>query len=168
MPQLERWLAGQGADVRLVNAGVSGDTTQGGLSRIDWTLADYPDALIVALGGNDILRGIDPATARANLDGILTRARAEGVPVLLVGIAVPGNYGPEYQSAFRAIYPELAAAHGALLYPDFLAALTSGGDRQQALRDWFQPDGLHPNAEGVARIVEAIGPSVLKLLDAAG
>jgi acyl-CoA thioesterase I len=166
--QLGRWLEGQGADVRLVNAGVSGDTTAGGLARIDWTLADEPDALIVALGGNDVLRGIDPEAARANLDGILARADAEAIPVLLVGISVPANYGPDYQQAFSAIYPVLAQRYDALLYPDFLSALTEDRDRETALRDYMQADGIHPNAAGVGRIVEAIGPAVLELIEQAG
>ena len=162
VPQLERWLKAEGAEVRLVNAGVSGDTTAGGLSRIGWTLTDDVDALIVALGGNDVLRGIAPGVARENLDGILAAAGDRGLPVLLVGISVPGNYGPDYQAEFSAIYPDLAKAYGALLYPDFLAAL--GEDRDRALAEWMQGDGIHPNATGVARIVEAMGPSVLELL----
>lgn len=165
--QLGDWLESEGADVTLINAGVSGDTTAGGLARIDWTLADAPDALIVALGGNDVLRGLAPDEARANLDGILTRSAAAEIPVLLVGIAIPSNYGPDYQTAFEAIYPDLAETHGALHYPDFLAALTAEADRATALRDYMQPDGIHPNAAGVALIVEAMGPSVLELVEQA-
>src|SRR5690606_38850001 len=121
VPQLQAWLDARGHDVEIVNAGVSGDTTMGGLSRLDWTLADRPDAMIVALGGNDLLRGIDPGLSRNNLDQILTRLAAEGIPALLVGLPAPGNYGAEYQSAFGALYPELAEEHGALLLPDMLA-----------------------------------------------
>lgn len=164
--QLQTWLERQGADVGLINAGVSGDTTAGGRSRIDWTLTEEVDGLIVALGGNDVLRGIDPVVARDNLDAILTRAGATGVPVLLVGITVPANYGPDYQAAFTAIYPDLAADHGALLYPDFLTAIQSAGeDRKTAVQSYMQGDAIHPNRDGVARIVEGIGPSVLALID---
>ena len=162
--ELGRWLDAQGADANLVNAGVSGDTTAGGLARADWTLTDEVDALIVALGGNDVLRGIDPSVARANLDGILAKAAERSVPVLLVGISVPANYGPDYQEEFSAIYPDLAERYGTLLYPDFLAAITAGGDAGAALRDLMQADGIHPNAAGVDRIVAAMGPEVLELI----
>lgn len=160
--QLAARVAGDGVDVEFINAGVSGDTTAGGLARIDWTLSDDVDALIVALGGNDVLRGIDPSTARENLDGILTRA--DGVPVLLVGITVPPNYGPEYQAAFEAIYPDLAEIHGTLYYPDFLAALTRAGDRATVIETYMQGDAIHPNAAGVTLIVEDMMPKVLELI----
>lgn len=161
VPRLQDWLTRNGADVELRNAGVSGDTTQGGLSRVGWTLTEDVDAMIVALGGNDMLRGIDPAVARANLDGILDAADAAGVEVLLIGITAPGNYGAAYKRDFDAIYPALAEAHGALLGPSFLEPL-------QHLEDplrYMQPDGIHPNAEGVERIVEGLGPSVLELVN---
>jgi acyl-CoA thioesterase I len=165
VPQLQRWLDGQGAHVRMINAGVSGDTTAGGLARIGWTLTAEVDAVIVALGGNDLLRGIDPATARANLSGILDAAQTQGVDVLLVGMPAPGNYGTEYKSAFDAIYPELAEEFGAALLSDFFAGLTEteGTADPAALRPYFQADGIHPNAEGVARIVARIGPEVIEL-----
>ena len=165
VPQLESWLSAQGANAAVINAGVSGDTTQGGLSRIGWTLTPEVDALIVALGGNDVLRGIEPGTARANLDGILKAAAEQSVPVLLVGIAVPGNYGPEYQSEFEAIYPELAETYGALYHADFLAPITGAEDRATAIATLMQADGIHPNADGVARIIEAMGPRVLELIE---
>ncbi len=164
VPQLQRWLDMQGANAELINAGVSGDTTAGGLSRIAWTLSADVDALIVALGANDMLRGIDPGIARANLDGILAEAGRQGVPVLLVGMDTLPNYGPEYKAAFDAIYPELAARHGALHHPDFLGALAALGDRAAALEAYMQPDGMHPNRDGVQLIVSDIGPSVLRLL----
>ncbi|MDV4169419.1 arylesterase [Rhodovulum sp. FJ3] len=165
VPQLDRWLTAQGADVTMINAGVSGDTTAGGLSRIDWTLTDDVDALIVALGGNDVLRGIPPETARANLTGILDRAAARDLPVLLIGITVPANYGPDYQTAFTAIYPDLAADYDALLYPNFLAALTTDTDLDTAFKTLMQSDGIHPNAAGVAKIVNDLGPHVLTLIE---
>ncbi len=163
VPQLQGWLDEADAEVVLVNAGVSGDTTAGGLSRIAWTLSDDVDALIVALGGNDLLRGIDPAVSSANLDGILSEARGRGVPVLLVGMDAPANYGADFEAAFDAMYPELAETHGALYHPNFLGALAAIGDRAEALAKYMQPDGIHPNRDGVALIVKDIGPDVLKL-----
>ncbi|MYK32554.1 MAG: arylesterase [Boseongicola sp. SB0670_bin_30] len=164
VPQLQRWLDMQGANAELINAGVSGDTTAGGLSRIAWTLSDDVDALIVALGANDMLRGIDPGVARANLDGILSEAGRHDVPVLLIGVDALPNYGPEYKAAFDAIYPDLATRHGALYHPDFLGALAALGDRAAALEAYMQADGMHPNGDGVKLIVSDIGPSVLELL----
>lgn len=164
VPQLQAWLDARGADVHVINAGVSGDTTAGGLARLDWTLGDPVDAMIVALGGNDLLRGIAPAAARRNLDAILAKTRARGIPVLLVPMAAPGNYGPDYKRDFDAIYPDLAARHGVLLSGDFLAPILAAPDRAAALRDLMQADGIHPNPQGVALIVAAIGPFVLDLL----
>jgi acyl-CoA thioesterase-1 len=164
VPQLQRWLDAQGAEAVLVNAGVSGDTTAGGLARVEWTLTPDIGAMIVALGGNDMLRGLDPAAARANLAGILDAAKARNLPVLLIGLEAPSNYGPDYKADFDAAYADLAAEYGALLYPNFLAALTARNDLSTALRQYMQGDGIHPNAEGVALMVEAIGPSVLELL----
>lgn len=166
VPQLEAWLTESGAEVAIINAGVSGDTTAGGLSRVDWTLTEDVDALIVALGGNDLLRGIDPAVSRANLDGILQAATARDLPVLLVGLEAPGNYGPDFKADFEAMFPELADSYGALLYPDFLAPLRTG-DQTEALQRLMQADGVHPNAEGVKLMVAGIGPEVLELIDRA-
>lgn len=165
VPQLQAWLDGQGAEVRLLNAGVSGDTTAGGLSRVDWTLTPDVDAMIVTLGGNDLLRGLDPAQARSNISGILEAATAADVEVLLVGMEAPGNYGPDYKAQFEALYPELAAQFGALFFDSFFAGLVEDGETANpaALREYFQPDGIHPNAEGVALIVARMGPAVLDL-----
>jgi acyl-CoA thioesterase-1 len=165
VPTLERWLQARGHDVRLINAGVSGDTTAGGLSRVDWTLTDEVDGLIVALGGNDMLRGIAPEVARENLDGILRAAGEQGVPVLLAGLEAPGNYGPEYERAFEAMYPDLAERHGALLHENFLGALDAAREEGAPLSDLMQADGLHPTARGVERIVADIGPRVEALID---
>lgn len=167
VPQLQAWLGAQGADVALINAGVSGDTTAGGAARVGWTLTPEVDAMIVALGGNDMLRGIDPAAARANLAQILQAADAAGVAVLLVGMRAPGNYGPDYKAAFDAIYPELAAQYGALYAESFFAGIAGDGADPAALRGLMQADGIHPNAEGVARIVEVLGPKVLDLIERA-
>ena len=148
----------------MLNAGVSGDTTAGGLSRVAWTLTPDVDAMIVALGGNDLLRGIPPEVSRANIDGILIAAEDAGVPVLLIGMEAPNNYGPDYKLAFDALYPDLAAQHGVLFYPSFLSALFPDGDLTAA-RDLIQADGVHPNAQGVEIIVDAIGPYVLQLIE---
>lgn len=164
VPQLQRWLDAQGAEATVVNAGVSGDTTAGALARIDWALTPGAKAMIVTLGGNDLLRGLPPEEARANLDAILMRADEAGLPVLLVPMAAPGNYGPDYKAEFDAIYPDLAKAHGAILAQPFLAPILGQPDREAALSGLMQADGIHPNAKGVALVVEALGPEVLALI----
>lgn len=166
VPQLQAWLDAKGADVRIVNAGVSGDTTAGGLARVAWTLTPDVDGMIVALGGNDLLRGLDPAQARGNIDGILQAADTAQVRVLLVGMQAPGNFGADYKARFDAIYPDLAAQYGTLFVESFFKGLMADGTLPDpaALRTFLQSDGIHPNAEGVARIVEGIGPAVLTLV----
>ena len=166
VPQLQGWLQAQGAEVRLINAGVSGDTTAGGLARVDWTLTPDVDGMILALGGNDLLRGLDPAQARGNLRGIMTAADAADVEVLLIGMEAPGNYGPAYKAEFDAIYPDLAEEHDVVYLESFFAGLMEAGvlPDPAALQPYFQADGIHPNAEGVARIVGAVGPKVLELV----
>lgn len=168
VPQLERWLKARGADAAVLNAGVSGDTSAGGLARTDWALVPEADAVIVTLGGNDMLRGLPPGELRANLDGILAKAGAKGLPVLLVAMTAPPNLGPEYKAAFDAVYPDVAAAHGALLADDFLAPLGRALNDGAAPGDLIQPDGLHPTARGVALIVQGLGPKVLELIARAG
>jgi acyl-CoA thioesterase-1 len=166
VPQLQGWLDAQGEEVELINAGVSGDTTAGGAARIDWTLADAPDALIVALGGNDLLRGLAPEESRRNLTAIMEAAEAKALPVLLVGIQAPGNYGADFKESFDGIYPDLAARFDALLHPDSLAGIRAAtGNDIQAAGAYLQDDGIHPNAEGVALNVAAIGPKVQQLID---
>ena len=165
--QLDGWLEDNGADVELINAGVSGDTTAGGLSRIEWTLTPDVDALIVALGGNDLLRGIDPAVSRQNLDGILAIAAERDLPVLLIGMEASSNYGADYKAAFDGMYGDLSEAYGTLLYQNFLGALTRLEDRNGALERYFQPDRIHPNADGVELIVEDMGPVMLDLVERA-
>lgn len=164
VPQLQVWLQAAGAEVTVVNAGVSGDTTAGGRARLDWSLTPETDALMVGLGGNDMLRGLPPAEARANLAAILDAAKAKGLPVLLVGLQAPGNYGQDWKAEFDAIYPELAAQYGATLYPFFFKALASDTTDPAALRPFMQDDGIHPNAEGVAKIVADLGPAVQAFL----
>ena len=146
----------RGLDARVIDAGVSGDTTAGGLARLDWALADRPHAVIVALGANDALRAIDPAVARSNLDRLLAALSERSLPVLLAGMLAPRNLGPEYGARFDAIYPELAERHRALLYPFLLDGVATVAELNQA-------DGLHPNEAGVEVIVERMLPSVLCL-----
>ncbi|MBL4628428.1 MAG: arylesterase [Roseicyclus sp.] len=165
VPQLQAWLDARDHDVRVINAGVSGDTTAGGLARATWTLTPEVDAMILALGGNDFLRGIDPAVSRANLAGILEEAAAAEVAVLLVGIVSSGNYGPEYRDAFNAMYPDLANEYGTLLDPDFFNGFREVVAEGALLSDFMLRDGIHPNAAGVALIVETLGPQVEALLE---
>ncbi len=167
VPRMQAWLESQGVDAVLINAGVSGDTTAGGAARVDWTLTPEVGALIVVLGGNDVLRGLDPALSRANIERILQAARKADVAVLLVGLHAPGNYGPDYKDAFDRLYPELAAQYGALYAPDFFAGLGVIGSDLSQVRDLLQADGIHPNPEGVRRIVDTLGPYVRKLVERA-
>lgn len=164
VPQLQKWLQSEGADVVLINAGVSGDTTAGGAARVDWTLTPEVGAMIVALGGNDLLRGIDPAVSRDNLETILKAAEKADVPVLLIGMEAPGNYGADYKRAFEANYSELSEQYGTLFVPSFLGGIAGDGADLATLGIYLQGDGIHPNAEGVTRIVAALGPSVLDLI----
>lgn len=154
---LEARLRGEGIEVRVVNAGVSGDTTAGGLARLDWALADKPDFVILALGANDALRGIDPAIVRTNLDEMITKIQASGAKLLLLGMLAPPNWGEAYQRDFDRIYPDLAKAHGVPLYPFFLDGVAMDPKLNQ-------PDGLHPNQKGVAVLVDHIAPLVAKLV----
>ena len=155
--QLEAALRAEGLNIGVMNAGVSGDTSAGGLARLDWSLADHPDAAIVELGGNDALRGLSPAEMERNLDAILTRLSAEGIPVLLAGIMSPRNMGPDYAAEFNAVYPRVAEKHGALFYPFFLDGVALDPDLMQA-------DGTHANEDGVAEIVRRMMPLVRELI----
>ena len=155
--QLERALKAKGLAVEVVNAGVSGDTSAGGLGRLDWSVPEGTDAVILELGANDMLRGIEPKVTRAALEKIVSRLRARGIEVLLCGMLAPPNMGQDYARAFDAIYPELAAASGLVLYPFFLDGIFDHPKLKQK-------DGLHPTAEGVAAIVARILPKVQELL----
>jgi acyl-CoA thioesterase-1 len=155
--RLQVKLQDQGIAARIVNAGVSGDTTAGGVARLDWTLADKPDIVILELGANDALRGIDPATVRANLETMIAKVQASGANLLLFGMRAPPNWGEDYQRAFDRIYPELATAHNVPLVPFFLEGVAMDPQLNQA-------DGLHPNEKGVAVMVDHIAPMVAKLL----
>ncbi|WP_127091443.1 arylesterase [Aquabacter cavernae] len=155
--KLEAALKAKGYDVTIVNAGVSGDTTGAGLARLDWSVPQHTDAVIVELGANDMLRGLSPDIARGNLTEILTRLKARHIPVLLTGMRAAPNLGADYRRSFDAIYPDLAAKFEVPLYPFFLEGVA--GDRVLN-----QKDGIHPTAEGVDRIVAAILPSAEALV----
>ncbi|MGU3360196.1 arylesterase [Methylobacterium sp. M6A4_1b] len=155
---LERALKARGRAVTVANAGVSGDTTTGGLDRLEWSIPDGTDGVILELGANDMLRGTDPAVTRKALDAMIARLKARGIPVLLAGMKASPNLGPDYVARFDAIYPDLAKSHGLILYPFFLDGII--GDRQAHL-----DDGLHPNAKGVETIVAAMLPTVETFLD---
>jgi acyl-CoA thioesterase I len=164
VPQLQRWLDANGADATVLNAGVSGDTTQGGLSRVDWTLTPDVDALIVALGGNDLLRGIDPAVARANLDGIMQAAAARDIPVLLVGMTAPGNYGADYKAPSTRSTPISRPVRRAPPPRFPRPHRRAGKTAAPRSRPTCSPTASTPTPTGVALIVEAIGPAVLDLI----
>ena len=150
--------------MRLINAGVSGDTTAGGAARVAWTLTPDVDALIVALGGNDLLRGIAPDVSRQNLETVLRTAAEADVDVLIVGMQAPMNYGAAYKQDFDAIYPDLAERYDTVYARNFFAGLPVQGD-PAAVVGLMQADGIHPNAKGVSLIVDALGPAVLELVD---
>ncbi len=159
--QLEDALHDRGIAAHVVNAGVSGDTTTGGRARLQWALSGLndgaPDLVILALGANDALRGIDPKLTRANLAAMIETLQARKIPVLLIGMVAPPNMGPDYGAAFNPIYPELAKKYHVPLYPFFLDGVAA----KPALN---QDDGMHPNAAGVAVIVKRLAPVVAKLL----
>ena len=158
--QLERALKARGHAVEVINAGVSGDTTAGGLDRVGWAVPERTGAVILELGANDALRGLDPGRAKSNLDKIITTLKAGGAEVLLAGMLAPRNLGEGYTRAFDAIYPELAAKHGLILYPFFL-------DGVALMPKLNLDDGLHPNGRGVAEITKKIMPAVEQLIERA-
>jgi len=155
--KLERALKAKGHNVTIENAGVSGDTAAGGLARLDWSIPEGTDAGIVELGANDALRGSDPTTTRTSLEQIIRRLKERRVAVLLAGMLAPRNFGPDYVQAFDAIYPELAAEHGLILYPFILEGVA--GDRTLNLSD-----GVHPTPAGVDVMVQGMLPKAEELL----
>lgn len=155
--QLGKLLKSRGVNAEIINAGVSGDTTATGLSRLDWSIPDGTDAIILELGANDALRGSSPAEARRNLEAMIASVKARGIEILLAGMQAPRNLGPDYTKAFDPIFPELAAKYGTLLYPFFLEGVAL--DPKLNL-----PDGLHPTADGVAIITQRIAPKVDELI----
>jgi acyl-CoA thioesterase-1 len=154
-------LTKMGRPATVINGGVSGDTSADGLARIDWALADKPQIMILALGANDMLRGLDPSTTRANLEGIIAKAEAAGVETILAGMLAPPNLGAAYKTAFDAIYPGLAKAHNLILMPFLLQDVAQNSDLNQA-------DGLHPNDKGVAVMVRNLLPYVTEAMDRLG
>lgn len=159
-PMLERELGKEGVAARVVNAGVSGDTSAAGLERLAFTLDGLPrkpDLVIVGLGGNDMLRGLAPAQTRSNLDAILAELKRRSIPAMLTGMLAAPNMGQDYAADFNAIYPALARQYGVALYPFFL-------DGVIGQRDLMLPDGIHPNPDGVETIVARVGPQVAKAL----
>jgi acyl-CoA thioesterase-1 len=155
--QLERALKGKGHAVEVINAGVSGDTTAAGLERLRWAVPERTDAVILELGANDALRGLDAGRAKTNLDKIITMLKAGGAEVLLAGMLAPRNLGEEYARAFDGMYPELAKKHGLILYPFFLDGIALDGGLNLG-------DGIHPNPKGVAEITKRILPKVEELI----
>ncbi|SPF75331.1 Esterase TesA [Aliiroseovarius pelagivivens] len=164
VPQLETALINQGLDVQVVNAGVSGDTSAGGAARLGWILTDEIDIALVALGGNDMLRGISPEETQRNLASILTELRDKGIPTLLIGVLASSNFGEMYRADFERIFPDLAKEFSVDLFPNFLEGIATAGSFSDARRLYLQPDGLHPNQQGVVRIVDKIVPSVVSLV----
>lgn len=159
--RLQQALCAAGYAAEVINAGVSGDTTAGGLARLDWTLAEKPDLIILELGANDALRGLDPNQTRANLDAMLSRLREAGVKILLAGMLAPRNLGSDYYNRFDAIYPALAQKYRVAFYPFFLEGVAGKVDLNQS-------DGIHPNAQGVDVIVGGILPTLKGILGSAG
>jgi acyl-CoA thioesterase-1 len=157
--RLEAALRARGHEVKVINAGVSGDTSAAGLARLDWAIGPEADAVIVELGANDALRGLAPSETRANLDAIVGGIAAKGLPVLVAGMLAPRNLGAEYAAEFDPLFAEVAARHGAAFYPFFLDGVAT----VSALN---QRDGMHPNADGVDVIVERMLPSVEGLIAA--
>lgn len=155
--QLEKALKAKGLAIPVINAGVSGDTTAAGLARLDWALAEKPSHVLIELGANDMLRGLPPEQARSNLDAIITKVKQSGAQVMLAGMLAAPNLGADYGKRFNSIYPDLAAKHDVPLYPFFLDGVAS--DPKFNLGD-----GMHPNREGVAVIVERILPQILGFL----
>jgi acyl-CoA thioesterase-1 len=155
--QLERTLKAKGHSVEVINAGVSGDTTAAGLERLRWAVPEKTDAVILELGANDALRGLDAGRAKANLEKIITTLKAGGAEVLLAGMIAPRNLGEEYTRVFDGIYPQLAQKHGLILYPFFLDGVALNGNFNLG-------DGIHPNSKGVAEITKRILPKVEELI----
>ena len=156
--QLERRLRAEGYECAVLDAGVGGDTTAGGLARLDWTLADRPSHVIVELGGNDGLRALPPEQMEQNLDAIVSRLQADGVAVLLAGMRAPPNLGRTYGEAFEAVFPRVAERHEVPLYPFFLDGVAGAPELNQG-------DGIHPTAEGIAVMVERILPTITDWLE---
>lgn len=156
--QLGQALKDAGVSARVINGGVAGDTSADGLARLDWSLADDPALVIIELGGNDALRGLDPKGTKANLDAILSKLQAQHRAILLTGMLAPPNLGDEYAASFNPIFPALAEQHGVVFYPFFLDGVAGNPSLVQS-------DGIHPTAQGVAIIVQRILPALRQTID---
>ena len=155
--QLEAWFEQNGLAVEIRNGGLSGDTTSGGRARVDWTMSEDVDVAIVALGGNDMLRAIPPDETAKNLESIINQIQSRDIRVILAGMVARPNYGPDYADAFNQIYPDLAEQYDVALYPFLLDGVAADPDLNQ-------PDGIHPNEDGVAKIVSNLGPFLNAIL----
>ncbi len=155
--KLEAALKSRFPDLKIINAGIAGDTAADGLARLDWTLTDDVGGLIIGLGANDALRGLDAAQTETALDGIMVKAQAKNLPVLILGMKAPPNMGPDYVARFDGLYPRLAEKYQALLYPFYLEGVA-------AIASLNQADGIHPNGQGVDVIVSKVMPSVEELI----
>lgn len=155
--KLESALKSKGHDVVIANAGVSGDTTSGGLARLDWSVPDDTDLVILGLGANDMLRGVSPEITARNLEEMIVRLKERGIDIILAGMLAAPNLGPDYRSAFDSIYPRMAEEHDLALYPFFL-------DGVAAQREMLLDDGMHPNVAGIDRMVEGVVPLVERKL----
>jgi len=155
--RFEAALRERGHDVTIIDAGVSGDTTSGGLARLDWSIPDGVDGVILELGANDALRGLPPEKTRENLEAMIVRLQQRGIPILLAGMLAPPNMGGDYEASFNAIYPDLAIKYGLTLYPFFLDGVTGNPDLQLT-------DGMHPNASGINVMVENFIPAAERFI----
>jgi len=156
--RLEAELKARGHDISIVDAGVSGDTTSGGLARLDWSIPDGTDGVILELGANDALRGVPPEETRTNIEAMIVRLKERGIEVLLAGMLAPPNLGADYEAAFNAIYPDLAAKYDLLLYPFFLDGVTG-------VAGMVLSDGMHPNSKGINRMAEGFAPVAEQFID---
>ena len=164
VPQLNNWFLDQGYEVNIINGGVSGDTSAGGLERVEWALQEDVDILMVALGGNDFLRGIEPKTTRSNLDQILAIGAEKGLRLVLIGMTAINNFGPDYKEEFDSIYPDLAHKYNATVVDRFMGPLLDKLDAGERLEPYLQQDMLHPNVQGVDLIVDHVGPILLTVV----
>ena len=164
VPQLTQWLADHGTPAHIINAGVSGDTTAGGLARVDWSVTEDVDAMIVALGSNDMLRGIAPHDIYRNIESILEIGQQRGLRLMIIGVRASGNFGPVYRDNFDAIFPKLAKTYQAEYAEHFFENLLDPTQPNQPAIKYLQRDRMHPNKQGVRKAIETIGPIVQQLI----
>ena len=164
VPQLTQWLSDNGTPAEIINGGVSGDTTAGGLERVEWSLSDDVDAMIVALGSNDMLRGIAPEDSHHNLAQILEIGQNRGLKLMLIGVRATGNFGPDYKQKFDAIFPDLAQRYQAIYEDSFFTGIMDPDKPKQPILGLLQSDRMHPNVDGIRKVVETLGPTVQQLI----